>query len=31
MAADCEHFTAGIRFDDDVCMVVAEVFGFPQG
>ena len=31
MAADSENYTAGIGFDDDVCMVVAEVFGFPKG
>jgi sigma-B regulation protein RsbU (phosphoserine phosphatase) len=30
MAADTEAFTAGMGFDDDVCMVVAEVFGFPK-
>lgn len=30
MAADTEAFTSGIGFDDDVCMVVAEVFGFPK-
>jgi len=31
MASDTETFTSGIGFDDDVCMVVAEVFGFPKG
>ncbi|MEI8140020.1 MAG: SpoIIE family protein phosphatase [bacterium] len=31
MAADSEAFTTGVGFDDDVCMVVAEVFGFPGG
>lgn len=30
MAAETEAFTAEIGFDDDVCMVVAEVFGFPK-
>ncbi|MEI6562999.1 MAG: SpoIIE family protein phosphatase [bacterium] len=31
MAADTEAFTKGTGFDDDVCMVVAEVFGLPKG
>lgn len=30
MADDSEAFTAGTGFDDDVCMVVAEVLGFPK-
>jgi len=31
MVSDSEAFTSGTGFDDDVCMVVAEVFGFPKG
>ena len=31
MVSDSEAFTSGAGFDDDVCMVVAEVFGFPKG
>lgn len=30
MATDTEAFTTGVGFDDDVCMVVAEVFGLPK-